>query len=121
MKRNNYYTTGQIAQIACITKKTIRYYDEHGVFSPSVLTDSGTRLYTEEDLVKLQQVLLLKHLGFSLADIKEIMLTWNNQESVNCLLEIQLRLVENRIDQLKQAATVIRDISESIVSDSSIY
>ena len=72
MKKEGYYSTGEFMKQANITKKTIRYYDEKNILKPSFVSDSGARYYTEKDLAKLQQILLLKYLGFSLGDIKEM-------------------------------------------------
>lgn len=53
-------------KLAHITKKTIRYYDEHNILKPSYVDPATkTRFYTDDDLARLQQILLLKALGFS--------------------------------------------------------
>src|SRR5579871_1526984 len=64
------YHTGEFAQVADVTERTLRYYDKVGLLSPSGYTEAGYRLYTHEDLLRLQQILALKFLGFSLAEIK---------------------------------------------------
>jgi DNA-binding transcriptional MerR regulator len=69
VKINGYYSSGEFAKLAGITKKTLRYYDEKNILKPSLLSDSGARYYTNKDLGRLQQILLLKYLGFSLNDI----------------------------------------------------
>ena len=120
MKKEGYYSSGQLAKIAGITKKTIRYYDEHGILRPSLVTESGARFYTDLDLAKLQQILMLKSLGFSLEDISEITISWDDRDSVKSSLDIQLRMVEDRIDQLNQAADTIREITQDIDKDKGI-
>jgi DNA-binding transcriptional MerR regulator len=50
--------------------RTLRFYDRTGLLVPSQKTDAGYRMYTDEDLARLQQVLALKFLGFSLDEIK---------------------------------------------------
>lgn len=72
MKLEGYYSSGEFAKKAHVTKKTIRYYDEHNILKPSFVSDSGARFYSDEDFARLQQILFLKYLGFSLADIKEM-------------------------------------------------
>ena len=67
-----YYSSGEFAKMAGITKKTIRYYDEHNILKPSYVNPKGARYYTDKDFARLQQILLFKYLGFSLDDIKEI-------------------------------------------------
>lgn len=71
MKKQGYYSTGEFMRMTHITKKTIRYYDEQNILKPSYIDpDTRARFYTDTDLARLQQILLLKYLGFSLSDIK---------------------------------------------------
>jgi len=53
-----------------VSIRTLRFYDQVGLLSPSQRTDAGYRLYSDGDLVRLQQILALKFLGFSLEEIK---------------------------------------------------
>ena len=72
MKKEGYYSSGCFAKMAHITKKTVRYYDEHNILKPSYVSPTGARFYSDEDFARLQQILLLKYLGFSLNDIREM-------------------------------------------------
>ena len=65
-----FYHTGEFADKAEVSERTLRYYDKVGLLSPSQYTEAGYRLYTDEDLLNLQQILALKFLGFSLEEIK---------------------------------------------------
>ena len=80
MKKEGYYSSGEFAKKAHVTLRTIRYYDKQNILVPSARTESGARLYTDEDLAKLQQILLLKYLGFSLEDIREI---YSHEQAIN--------------------------------------
>ena len=66
-------TVKQISKIAGISIRTLRYYDEIGLLKPSKLTPAGYRLYDENALQNLQQILFFRELGFSLKDIIKIM------------------------------------------------
>ncbi len=66
-------TISQIAELTGISTRTLQYYDEIGLLKPSKLTGSGYRLYDDEALQKLQQILFFKELGFQLKEIKEIL------------------------------------------------
>ena len=74
-KMEGYYSSGEFARMAQVTLRTIRYYDKQNILKPSYVSPSGARFYTEEDLARLQQILLLKYLGFSLDEIKELTVT----------------------------------------------
>ena len=65
-------TISQVAELTGISIRTLQYYDEIGLLKPSELTQSGYRLYNDEALQKLQQILFFKELGFKLKDIREI-------------------------------------------------
>lgn len=67
---HQHYTTSQFARKAAVTARTLRFYDKVGLLSPSTYTEVGYRLYSDEDLWSLQQILALKFLGFSLEEIK---------------------------------------------------
>ncbi len=66
-------TISQVAKLTGISTRALQYYDEIGLLKPSSLTRSGYRLYDDEALQKLQQILFFKELGFSLKEIREIM------------------------------------------------
>lgn len=66
-------TISQVAKLAGISTRTLQYYDEIGLLKPSNLTPSGYRLYNDEALQKLQQILFFKELDFKLNEIKEIL------------------------------------------------
>ena len=68
--RFNALTVGELAQQTGLTIRTLRYYDEIGLLKPSLRTEAGYRVYTTGDLGHLQQVLLLRQLGFSLAEVR---------------------------------------------------
>ncbi|MHB1342002.1 MAG: MerR family transcriptional regulator [Coriobacteriia bacterium] len=64
------YTVSDVARTARVSVRTLHHYDEIGLLHPSERTDAGYRLYTDQDLELLQQVLFFKELGFELGDIR---------------------------------------------------
>lgn len=68
-------TVKEVARLTGVSVRTLQYYDEIGVFRPTRVTDAGYRLYDDESLNTLQQVLFFKELDFSLKDIRIIMET----------------------------------------------
>ncbi|OUP84665.1 MerR family transcriptional regulator [Lachnoclostridium sp. An169] len=63
----------QVARLTGVSVRTLQYYDEIGLLKPSKLTPSGYRLYDDEALQTLQQILFFKELGFQLKEIDEIL------------------------------------------------
>ena len=64
-------TVGKLAEHTGISIRTLHYYDEIGLLNPSLHTEGGYRVYTSCDLVRLQHLLMLRQLGFSLAEVRE--------------------------------------------------
>lgn len=57
---SDYWSTGQLAALTGLSIRTLRYYDQIGLFSPSLYTEAGHRRYTSEDMQMLLQILVLK-------------------------------------------------------------
>ncbi|GIO99551.1 transcriptional regulator [Paenibacillus lautus] len=66
-------TVKDIVQITGITTRTLHYYDKIDLFKPAHLTDNGYRLYDRSSLEKLQTILFLKEMDFSLKEIADIL------------------------------------------------
>lgn len=66
-------TISQVAKLTGVSIRTLQYYDEIRLLKPSKLTQSGYRLYNEEALQKLQQILFFKELGFQLKEIQKFL------------------------------------------------
>lgn len=92
----SYWTTGKLANFAGLSIRTLRYYDQIGLFSPSMYTESGHRRYTDNDLQKLLQILVFKQMGLQLDEIQEILSTENH--SIVSTLDQQIHRVKSDID-----------------------
>lgn len=62
---------GELANRTGITVRTLHHYDEIGLLTPSHHSGAGHRLYTEDDIKRLQQIVSLKQIGLSLSEIKD--------------------------------------------------
>ncbi len=62
----------EVADLVSISVRTLHHYDEIGLLTPDETTEAGYRLYSDDNLETLQQVLFFKELGFPLKKIKEI-------------------------------------------------
>lgn len=102
--------------MAHVTVRTIRYYDSHDILKPSFVNESGARFYTDEDFTRLQQILLLKFLGFSLNDIKNMTIGDMDYHFLSDSLEVQLKLVRDKIEQLQLVEKAIEDTPLTMVT-----
>lgn len=61
----------ELSQLTNVTMQTLHHYDRIDLLKPSVRLDNNYRLYSEKDLLKLQQIIALKFFGFELGQIKK--------------------------------------------------
>ena len=106
--------------MAHVTLRTIRYYDKQNILKPSYVSDSGARFYTDEDFARLQQILLLKYLGFTLDDIREMTIDDADYHFMLNSLNIQLKLVRDKIEQMQLVEKAIQDTSRAIEEEHSV-
>jgi DNA-binding transcriptional MerR regulator len=67
------FTVGELAKLTGVTVRTLHHYDEIGLVSPSQRTSAGYRLYSERDVLRLQQVLVHRELGLPLEQIAAVL------------------------------------------------
>ncbi len=68
-----YLQIGEVAERTGVTQRTLRYYEEKGLLKPPSRLDGGFRLYSEEDVLRVEKIKRLQTLlGFTLADIKDM-------------------------------------------------
>ncbi|WP_142066547.1 MerR family transcriptional regulator [Brevibacillus sp. AG162] len=107
MKRH--WKVGELAKMAGITIRTLRFYDQIGLFSPSGYSPSGYRLYTEKDISRLQQILSLKELGLSLEQIKAGMT--GDQLSLSDIVTIQIDSLKESIRMQQKLLHELENVS----------
>src|SRR5690242_21784031 len=97
-------TVGQVAERFDLTVRTLHHYDEIGLLQPSERSLAGYRLYTEDDLTRLQHVVVYRRLGFAL---EEIALLLEQPESVEHHLRRQRAAVQHRLDEMRDLVAAI--------------
>lgn len=117
---NQYYTSGQFAKKANVSIRTVRYYDKQGLLKPSGMSEGGYRLYTDSDFAKLQKILSLKYLGFSLDEIRSITINDNDNDYVEGSLRLQLNLIRKRIEHLKLVEQTLTETSKLVTENQSV-
>ena len=117
---SQHYTSGEFAKRAHVSIRTIRYYDQKNLLKPAMHTQGGARLYTDQDFAKLQQILLLKYLGFSLSDIREMTIGSGDAQFLLNSLQIQKRLAEERLEEMKNVIAAIDSTSEALKSNQQV-
>jgi DNA-binding transcriptional MerR regulator len=120
------FTIEQVAARTGLTKRTLRYYEEVGLLPPTDRTEGNYRRYSEEDIQRLERIKKLRDLlGFSLADIRELLDAEDERGQIKVayqheteasgkiaqldradeLIGSQLHLIEQKIEGLEQMRT----------------
>lgn len=99
-------TVGQVAETLGVTVRTLHHYDEIGLLSPSERSGAGYRLYTDEDLSRLQNVVIYRRLGFTLEQIGDLLESAANSEVVDHLHR-QRATVMSRLEEMRDLVTAI--------------
>lgn len=120
MKR--YWKVGDLAKLTVLTVRTLRFYDQIGLLSPSAATESGHRLYDDEDLSRLYQIVSLKELGLSLDEVKAALSGRGIAplEVVDLQIERvqeQIRRQQKLLDQLRHVSKLMKGKEQVTVDD----
>lgn len=105
----------EVAKLSGVTVRTLHYYDEIGLLKPSKTTEAGYRMYSIEDLEKLQQILFFRELDFPLNEIKKIMIN-PNYDKIEALNKHKELLIEKR----KRIDGLITLIDKTIKGDNNM-
>ena len=104
------YTAGMLAELAGVSSRTIRYYDQKGILHPTGYSEGGYRLYDDTALLKMQQISTLKFAGFSLEDIQSVLLM--EDRALPEILEDQRQLLIDRRDKINEVIELLDRVME---------
>jgi len=118
------YTVKQVCKLAGVSARTLHWYDEIGLLKPVGIGDNGYRQYDEDSLLRLQQILFFRELGFGLKDIQRVI----DQPGFNRLeaLEMHRTYLNREKERLEcLVRTVDRTIAhlkgENAMSDDNLF
>lgn len=99
------YTVSQLAEISGVSNRTLRYYDQIGLLKPTRINESGYRIYEQEEVDLLQQIVFFRELDVSLDEIKKII----QQPTFN-----RIKALENHYHNLKQQRERLDKIIQTV-------
>lgn len=114
------YTTGEIAKLCNVSVRTVQYYDTKEILVPAEIASNGRRIYSDEEVKKLQLICLLKSLGLKLTRIKEIL---SSEYAVNTLVLIlneQAKQLNNEIKERQNQLEAVESIKGIIQNSETI-
>jgi len=105
----------EFAELTGVTVRTLHHYDRLGLLKPSRYTRAGFRLYSADDFARLEQIVALKFIGFSLNEIKNIL--QRGTTDLATTLRQQRQAIEEKRDRLELAVKAI-ERAEYVVATS---
>lgn len=95
------YTVNEISKIAMVSVRTLHYYDEIDLLKPASISRSGYRLYDDNSLLRLENILMFRELKFPLKEIKNILdnPNFSKEEALNNQIKL-LNLQKKHIEKL---------------------
>ncbi|MGN8646076.1 MerR family transcriptional regulator [Gracilibacillus sp. HCP3S3_G5_1] len=106
----------EVARLTGVSVRTLHHYDEIGLLSPKKSAENGYRIYTDDDLTTLQQILFFRALDFPLKKIKEIMSStyYNRLEA----LEMQQKML---LSKQRKISMMLETIEKTIQNEKGVY
>lgn len=112
---------GEAAERSGVNAKLIRHYESIGLIPKAARTDSGYRVYSDNDVHILRFIKRGRSLGFSMKEIKKLVSLWRNKSrasaEVKALALSHLRTLENKILELQEMADSLRLLARSCKGD----
>lgn len=110
------YRIGELAKACNVKTDTLRFYDKHGLLSPSSRSETGYRLYTEHDAERLRFILRAKSVGFTLAEITELLSIELDKANWACadvkdMVDSKLEHVNKQIEELLHFQASLKQLS----------
>ena len=112
---NQFMRIGDLAKMAGVTQRTVRYYESIGLLAPGKREGHGHHYYTEETLARLRKIDQLKRLGLSLEEIGEVINLYftdpsgiQPKQKVLAILQKHLHDTESKISELQQFRSELR-------------
>lgn len=103
------YSINELSKLAKVSKRALRYYDEINLLNPKRINSSGYRIYGQNEIDKLQQILFYKEMGFKLEEIRKIMIS-PSFDILNSLANHKKELIEKR----NQINLLIENVEKTI-------
>lgn len=107
------YRITELGRLFSLSRSTLLYYDRIGLLRPSGRTQADYRLYTQEDLTRLERICFFRDAGLGLAEIANLLVSGNKDSSI---LERRLREIGREIAGLKSQQRLIAGMIKTVAA-----
>jgi Cu(I)-responsive transcriptional regulator len=104
---------GVAARLSQVSAKMVRHYESLGLLSRVARTDSGYRQYSEADVRTLQFIKRGRDLGFSMAEIAELVDLWHNRKRASASVK---RIAQKHVNELTQRIEAMQAMQRTLAS-----
>ncbi len=106
-------TIGEAAQQSGVSAKMLRHYESLGLLGAVARTDSGYRLYSPADVHTLRFIKRCRDLGFSMAEIAELVGLWQNRRRASSSVK---RIAQKHVDELAQRIEAMQSMQRTLAT-----
>lgn len=110
--KKDFYTAGELAKLTGVSYKTIRHYKAKGLLEPEQHMDNGYGLYGTKSVERLERILMLKYLNFSLDEIRKML-----EEDTVGTFEKQEKMLRAQKEHIEQLLKVVEEIQKTKKED----
>jgi len=103
---------GELAQRTGISRDALRFYEKHGLITPTARTDSGYRLYSKSDVLRISFILSAKEVGFTLNEVHQLLELEVTKDKKSC--QDVKEFVDNKIQVVNQRLIEMKNIKQSL-------
>ena len=112
------YLIGQLAKHCGVSSDTLRFYEKNGLLVPAGRSDSGYRLYSEDDLSRIRFILRAKAIGLSLDEIRELLdirleASQHSCAEVKAITQAKLDEVDRKMAELARIRNALKKINDA--------
>ena len=109
---------GELAHQSQVSRDTLRFYEKHGLITPSARTDAGYRLYAESDIKRIGFIVSAKKVGFTLNEIQQLLQLEVTKDIKSCqdvkeFVDHKIQLVNQRLIETRRIKKSLETLSEA--------
>ena len=104
---------GELAALAKVSRDTLRFYEKHGLITPSARNASGYRLYSDADVHRISFIISAKEVGFTLNEIHQLLKLEVTKDEKSCqdvkqFVDDKIAVVNQRLAEIKRIKTSLK-------------